>query len=488
MQSTRQEWYLEMTKNKLTNLKDDQKGVLIASILIIAAVLIVIGFSLASLTASQYSLTNNRVFATNALSVAEAGVEDAVKKLNADENYTGVSNIEFFNNQTQGTGKFTTSIENLPEGNAKRITSTGTVSRYGKNKPESSRIVKVTVVGTNSQGYSVYTGPGGLILGGSAQITNSDVFVNGTINMTGAAKIGTHDQPVDVKVAHQSCPNTANPGPTYPQVCTSGQPISTAWSTAIYGTVCATNQTSNNYPSNKPGGNILPGSTGQGLVLGCTTPPVAPPTYNRSAHIAAITSTVAGNNINYDCSKWQNPNGFTRTWPAKIKVTGNVSWSSSCDLTINGDAYITGNLDIGGAAKIRVSNSVGTTRPTIIVDGTISTGGSAQIIANSSGTGIHFISFKSSASCSPNCTSLSGNDLKTSQSLTTVTVNGAANLPGILFQSYWGRIVIGGSGNIGAAAGQTVDMSGAGTVTFGTELATGSRTWTITSYQQSYTD
>jgi hypothetical protein len=197
-----------------------------------------------------------------------------------------------------------------------------------------------------------------------------------------------------------------------------------------------------------------------------------------------MTSTVAANNINYNCSQWQNPNGFVRTWPANLRITGNVSWSSSCDLTITGNAYITGNLDIGGSAIIRIANSVGSTRPVIIVDGKITVGGSARIVSNNQGTGAHFISFKSSASCGPSCTSLSGNDLKTSQNLETVDIGGAGNLPGMIFQAYWGKLKLGGSGNIGSVIGQTIDMQGAGTVTFGTSLSSGTTTWTITSYQR----
>lgn len=466
-----------------------QNGMMLVSIMIIASVLILIGFSIASLTISQYSISNNKIFNANALLVAEAGIEQSVKQINEDGDFIGYASDQvFFDNPTQGKGSFVTTITDDPgDTNAKIITSTSKITRH--NKPEQvmgSHIVKVTIVGTGSTGYSVHSGPGGLILGGSANITNSDVFVNGTITMNGASKIGTYAQPLEVKVANQACPTGNNPGPTYPQLCASGQPISTAWSTAIYGTVCATHQTSNNYPSNNPSGNILPGSTGLGLQLGCTAPPVTPPSYDKATHVSAVTSTVPSNNINYDCSRWQNPNGFVRTWPANIKVTGNVSWTSSCDLTITGDAYITGNLNIGGAAKIRVANSVGTDRPVVIVDGTITTGGSAQMIANSSGTGIHFISFKSSGSCNPNCTNLTGNDLKTSQNQTTVNVGGAANLPGMIFQAYWGKIVLGGSGNMGSAIGQTIDMSGAGTVTFGTALSSGDKTWTITSYQQKF--
>ncbi len=473
----------------IKNLKNQQSGVLIVSVIIIASVLIIIGFAISNLVISQYSISNNKIYNANALMVAEAGIEQSIKQINEDETFNGFStDQEFFNNATQGRGVYTTIITDDPgDTNAKILTSTSKIYRY--NRPSqivSNRIVKVTIVGTGSNGYSVHTGPGGLILGGSANILNSDVFVNGTITLTGTSKIGTYAQPLNVNVAHQVCPTGNNPGPSYPQVCTSGQPISTAWSTAIYGTVCATNQTSNNYPSNNPAGNILPGSTGEGLKIGCTAPPVSPPSYDKNAQVSAVTTTVAGNNINYNCSQWKNPVGFTRTWPANIKLTGNVSWSSSCDLTITGDAYITGNLTIGGASKIRVADSVGTDRPTVIVDGTITTGGSGQMIANSSGTGIHFISFKSNASCNPNCTTLSGNDLKNSQNQTTVNIGGAANLPGMIFQAYWGKIVVGGSGNVGSAIGQTVDMSGAGTVTFGTVLSSGAKTWTITSYQDKF--
>lgn len=473
-----------MIKNKPT-FKQNQQGMILVSIMIITAVLIIIGFSLASLSISQFSISNTKVYSANALMVAEAGIEQSVKQVNEDNDFAGYSTEQvFFDNQNQGKGVFTTVVSDDPgDTNARIITSTGKTYRHNNTTdPVSTQMIRVTIVGTGSEGYSVHTGPGGLILGGSANITNSDVFVNGTITLTGSSKIGTPSQPLNVNVAHQSCPTGNNPGPSYPTICTSGQPISTAWSTAIYGTVCATNQTSNNYPSGNPNGNILPGSTGEGLKIGCASDPVTAPSYNRLAHIASVTNTGSGNNNNYVCKSWP----FERNWPANLKLTGNVDIGGSCDITINGNAYITGNLDIGGASKIRVADSLGGVRPVVIVDGTIDVGNSAQMIANSSGTGIQFISFKSNSSCNPNCINLSGNDLKNSQSQETVKIGGAVNLPGMIFQAYWGKITLGGSGNIGSAIGQTVDMSGAGTITFGTALSSGDKTWTITSYQQKF--
>lgn len=469
---------------KLLPIHQDSKGTLLGVALIAMIVFSTIGAALMLYVTTQYTTTNRSVFTANALLVAEAGVEESVFQLNQDDAFAGHGDPKiFFDNERQGRGVFETTVEEMEDTNARTIISTGRVYRFGTDQLVNTRKVKVTVVGTGSDGYSVHTGPGGLILGGSASITNSDVFVNGTLQMTGAARIGTHAQPVDVQVAHQACPAQANPGPTYPAVCGTGQPISLQWSTYIYGDVCATGQTS--YGPN-PSRNILPGATGQGLLLGCVAPPVVPPSYDRQAHISRMTTTANPSNINYNCSQWRNPDGFVRTWPANIRLNGNVDAASSCNLTITGDVYITGNLDIGGAATIRVADSVGARRPVVVVDGTINSAGSGQIIANSSGTGIHFISYRSNAPCNPSCTSITGTELRNTQNLQTVNVGGAANLPGMIFQAYWGRVTIAGSGNIGAAVGQTVDLSGAGTVTFGTRLSSGERSWTISSYQRIY--
>ena len=453
--------------------KQNESGMILVVLVALMTAFAIIGVALYSYVTSQYSRTRNNVFIANATQAAEAGIEQTLYQINQNEAFTGyATEQEFFNNSTQGKGVFTSIISPTADSNAKTITSTAKVYRLSNlTDPVSTRKIKVTIVGTNAEGYSVHTGPGGLILGGSANITNSDVFVNGKITMSGSARIGTSAQPLNVNVAHTACPAGSNPGPTYPQVCSSGQPISIGGSARIYGSVCATGQT------NSTG--IFAGSGGQGLIAGCIAPPTATPTYDRSAHIAAVTTTGSGSSSTYACGGADN-----KTWPANLKLTGNASPGGSCRLRITGNVYITGNLNLGGSAILTIDNSVGTTRPVIIVDGTITTGGSARVIANSSGTGAHFISFRSTAACNPNCTSVTGTDLKNSQDLTTVNVGGSANLPGMIFQAYWSKIILGGSGNMGAAAGQTIDMSGSGTVTFGTILSSGNRSWTVTSYQQ----
>lgn len=455
----------------------NQAGSFLGAALIIILVLTAFGLSLAGVVITQFNRSQRQAQVVNSLYIAEAGVEQSLQQLNLSDSFAGYSTEQVIFNDERGKAVYTTAVSDVSGGNAKTITATSRVySAANHTRPISSRTVKVTVVGTGSEGYSVHTGPGGLILSGSANITNSDVFVNGTLSLSGAAKIGTHNQPVKVDVANQACPTSG--GATYPQVCTT-QPISLAWSTNIYGTVCATNQTS--YGPN-PARNILPGVSGEGLKIGCVAPPVEQPSFDKASYIAGMTTTGAGNSNAYTCQSWP----FDRNWPAKLRLTGNVSVGGSCNIVLNGDVYITGDLDIGGASRITVANSVGTTRPKIVVDGKITVGGSGQINANSSGTGIHFISMKSNAPCGSACTTITGTNLRNTQNLETISVGGAVNLPGTIFQAYWGKATISGSGNIGSAVGQTVDLSGAGTVTFGTKLSSGAKTWTVTSYQQIY--
>ncbi|HEY4963149.1 MAG TPA: hypothetical protein VIH90_00445 [Candidatus Saccharimonadales bacterium] len=455
-----------------------QKGWLLVTAIIMILFITSIGFTISAQTAEQYQHTKNGQYQQNASLVAEAGIEQSVDQLNANSSFAGYTTPQtFFNNTTQGRGTFTSSVTTNSDGTSKTIISTANFYKNGNSaSPFLTRKIRVTVVGTGSSGYSVLSGPGGLILTGSANITNSSVYVGGTITMTGASKIGTSTKPLTVDVANNACPTGSNPGATYPAVCTSTQPISLAYSTNIYGTVCATGQTSTG-----PNNNIQTGNGGGGLQVGCTAPVATPPTYDRAGQIAAVTTTSGATNSTYNCT-----GNKTIVWPANLELVGNVTVGNSCNLKINGNVYVTGTLTIGGAATITVANALGTNRPYIISDGAINVGGSAQMLANSSGTGIEFISFYTNAACNPNCTSLTGTALHTSQSLQTVEVDGAVKVPGMIFDAYWGEADIGGSGNVGAVTGQTVNLSGAGTVIFGTLLSSGTETWSITSYQPLY--
>ena len=57
----------------------------------------------------------------------------------------------------------------------------------------------------------------------------------------------------------------------------------------------------------------------------------------------------------------------------------------------------------------------------------------------------------------------------------------------MVFDAYWSEVTLSGSGIMGAATGQTVNLQGSGAVVFGTSLASNTQTWIITSYVPNYT-
>lgn len=463
------------------HLQKDQQGAVLILVLGMVMILTIMCISLLSQATGRFVATSTSMSISNATYTAEAGVEQSLLQLNMDNNFSGYPSPQVFvNNKEQGYGTYTTTITQAPgNANAKVITSTGNIYSFAKrDRLLSSRAVQVTVVGTTSEGYSVMTGPGGLVLSGSANIVNSSVYVGGTIKLEGASRIGTLINPLDVNVANKVCPTGNSPGATYPQVCTNTQPIDLAWSTMIYGNVCATGQTSRG----PTGLNIQGGIGGQGLIPGCTAPEVEMPAFNKQAQLDRVTTTSASNNNTYVCNSWP----FNRTWPDGLRLNGNVSIGSVCAINLQGDIYINGDLNLSGASVITVSNSVGTRRPTIMVDGRITIDGSTVIMSNALGTGVEFVSNASNAACGSNCTSLSGNALKATQSYETIRVGGAVSVPGVVFNARWGRVTINGSGLIGSAVGQSVHLSGAGSITFGTRLSSGVSTWTISSYQIKY--
>ncbi len=478
---------ISLSRGKLQNrFTKNENGYFLVSVIVMTTVLTGIGLSIAGYIALQYQHTVRQEFVDNASQVAEAGIEQTVDQLNSNSSFSGYTTAQsYFNNSSQGYGTFTTTITTNAD-NSKTILSTSKIYQSASStSPYITRKVQVIAVGTTSGGYSVSSGPGGLILGGSASITNSNVYVNGTITLTGAASIGTQANPVTVDAGNITCPTGSNPGSTYPKVCTTTQPISMAYSTKIWGTVCATGQTSTG-----PNNNIAGGSTGTGLTVGCTAPVVSQPVYNRSSVISGMTTTASGTSGTYGCSGTK-----SISIPANTELTGNIDWGNSCKITVNGNLYIPGNLSMDGAATVTLSNTTGSTRPVIVVDGTITVGGSASLVANSSGAGMDFVSFANciggtntsckNGSSNPAATP-TGTDLYNSQLQQDVNIGGAGNTPGMIFDAYWSEISVSGSGRVGAAAGQTVNLSGAGTVIFGTSLASGNETWSITSYQPIY--
>lgn len=460
-----------MNKNKSLN----QNGSIILVFIIVLPFIIAVALYYTSLSLTSFQVSKLDQYRTSAQLAADAGADYSVGKISLDNDWAGTSgepsadvNGEITlhtDSQKRTTYEATVSGDDT----IKTIAITGrTYFPATSSTPKRSVSIYVDLRPVTSGVYSVISGAGGLIMNNSSKVVGGDVFINGSVSMANTAQIGLSTAPVNVRVAHQICPNPADA--TYPRVCNpneNGQPISINNSAKIYGEVRATNQTNGSGMSNT------------GLVAGSTVAPQALPTYDRNAQKAAVATTITG--AAASCSGSQ-----TRTWAANTKITGNVTIRNSCKVTVLGDVWITGNLSTQNTSELKVDNSLGTNVPHIMIDG--SSGAmfqnSSALISNASSTGFEIITFYSTASCSPDCANVTGVDLANSRNITTIDLGNTGNAANTIYYAYWTKVQVNNSGQIGAVVGQTIGLSNTGTVTFGAGTGIGDVTWVVKGYRK----
>lgn len=452
----------------MTRLDKYQQGSILLAFIIMLPFLILITSLYMELSVSSFNLARRDQMQTHAQLAADAGVDQAMQEVNQDEDWTGTgTEVELQNADGVRT---TYQVTASSSGNqSKTLTSVGRSYLSSSSTPRSTITVEAQLRGVPSGQYSIVSGVGGLVMENSARVVNGSVYVNGTLSMSNSAQIGLSILPVDVKVAHQSCPSPADA--TYPRVCASGengQPITISNPARIYGEVRATNQTNG------------AGMSSPGLVANSSAPPVALPTYDRAAHKAAVSSEQTG--AAAGCS-----NGI-KVWPANLKINGNVAVSGQCKVTVEGDVWITGRLQLLNSAELIVKNGL-SDPPVIMIDGQqgITMRNASSLTPNATDVGYRVITFASEASCSPDCADVTGTDLKNSQSLTTIDIDNVASGQNTEFYAHWSRLQAGNSGSIGALAGQTVHLKNSLAVTFGTSVSGfGDTVWVIDSLKRRF--
>lgn len=433
----------------------NQQGSILIVFLMSMPFLIIISMYYMQLALTSFQVARFDQLHTEAQLAADAGADYAIEQISLDNTWVGTNGeVQLHNDQKLRT-TYTASVASS--------TNTKTISVIGKTYwPASATTARrsvsiyVDLRPVTSGSYSVISGAGGLYMNNNSKIVGGNVFVNGEIRLSNSAQIGLSTSPVNVQVADQICPNP--PDATYPRVCNSGengQPITLNNISRIYGSVTATNQTNGS------------GMSSPGLVAG-TVAPQALPTYDRSAQKLAVANNLTGTSAS--CSGSQ-----TRTWSANTKITGDVLISGQCKVTVLGNIWITGKLNISNSAQMIVDNSLGTTVPNIMVDGPSGANfsNSAKLVSNSSSTGFELFTFYSANSCSPDCTTVTGTDLATSRSITTIELDNSAQAPNTIFYAYWSKVELSNSGQVGALIGQTVTLDNASAITFGTSTGTG---------------
>lgn len=452
---------------------DTQAGFMLVALLVTCFFITLVTIATAQLVLSNLQLATVELYRVNTQFSADAGLDAAVQALNQDSTWTGSGGEITLMEDTTTKTTYETALTNDTDPLKKFIAVTArTYAPKTNSTPRVQRKYEVQLRGVGGGNFSVVTGVGGLSMSNNSKIVGGNVYVNGTIEMSNSAQIGLTSNPVNVKAAHQSCPDP--PDGTYPLPCASGesgQPISLQNSAKIYGEVKANNQTNS------------AGMFSPGLVSGSVLPADLPPE-DRVGQVAAISNNMTGSAAG--CT-----NNATRTWPANLKITGDVSVSNGCDITVEGNVWITGKLRLTNSSQLIVKNGL-TTPPVIMIDGEdgLEIGNNSLLKSNTNATPIGFriITYWSEAACSPDCANVTGQDLYNSRDRTTIDLTNGASGPNTEFYARWSQVEISNSGNIGALVGQTVKMTNSGTITFGTSVTGigGIVAWVVESYKRTF--
>jgi Tfp pilus assembly protein PilX len=453
--------------------KSNQRGFILLTVMTTTVFVMMIGIASLELISSNLRSARAERYLVSAQFAADAGLDDAIRRLNQDGTWTGTGTEQTLYNSSEYRTTYLATVTDGSDEFQKFISvearayvpASATSALYTRKYTTEMR-------GVASGNYSVVSGVGGLTMTNSAKILGGQVYVNGELSMDNTAQIGLSNLAVNVNVAHQSCPLPADA--TYPRVCNSGEngePIEMlSPNTKIYGEVKGTNQTN--------GANMF----NPGLVSGSPAP--APlPTHDRTAQKNAVASTTSGAVVS--CSS-----NSSYTWTANTKIVGNVSLSK-CDVTVEGDIWITGKVTMTNGAKLRVKSGL-TVPPVIMIDGDdgLSMRNSSQFVSNTNPTPVGFrvITYASDASCSPDCSSVTGTDLYDSRDNITISIENTSDGPQTEFFARWSKVTLSNSGNIGALAGQTVEMTNSAAITFGTSITgfTGPQAWVVKSYKRTF--
>ncbi len=470
-----------------TAVKNQQEGFIIGSLLVLMLVLSVLMMTITTSGILNFQGATKENSRVNAQFASDSGLDQGIHKINQDSTWPGTgftwdgtmwigaqAEEELFNNGDIRT-TYEVSVSPGDTDKQKIIRSVGrTYSPASSTTPNASRIFEIQVVSLLASNTSIVTGVGGLIMNNSSKIIDGSVFVNGQINMSSTAQIGTSTYPLQVFVANKVCPIPADAN--FPRLCANNEnnnPITiNSPNSYIYGEVSA------NYQSNDSNMVNVSNPSNSAIVQSSGVAPQALPVHDRAAMISGLpysnpqdSSTGTPANI-ASCTS----NGGTKIWGGSTgqgeKIRGDVVVSAKCRVEIRGPVWITGSLKMGNSGSITVTNSLGTTIPTIMIDGAdgFEMNQSSQLVQNSSGVNVQIITYWSASACSPNCPDVTGNDLFNSQDIPTIDIVNAGDATEAIFYAKWSKVIIRNSVNVGALVGQVVELEQSATIAFSSSL------------------
>jgi len=457
--------------NNISN-KEKENGFIVGSLLVLMLIVSVLLITITSSAISNYQSSIKENARVNAQFAADSGLDKGIFEINTLGTWTGTAGQVLLLNDVANDIRTTYEVEMFDGATdeQKVMRSTGrTFKPASSTTPIATRIFEIQLVNLVASNTAIVAGVGGLVMNNSAKIIDGSVYVNGEIFLDNTAQIGTSTNPLSVFVANRVCPIPADA--TYPRACAlneNNDPFHIlSPNTYFYGKVWANHKTddTNMIDVDDPSTSSIEVSTG---VL-----EQALPVHDRAAMKAAMPygDPDADPGTSAASASCTTNNGF-KTWGPNEKITGNVVVNRKCTVEIRGDVWIDGTLSMDNQGVIKVADSLGATRPTIMIDGQagLQMNQSSQFVQNTSGTSVQVITYWSDAACSPECPNVTGVDLANSQNVATIDIVNSGGATEAIFYSKWSKVIIRNSVNVGALVGQIVELEQSATIAFSSGL------------------
>lgn len=398
--------------------------------IVTVTVIFALALSLMTIMQAQYASVGQSIADTKATLAAQAGLVATNNQLNSNDTFAGFTNEQTVDNDTSGRTTYVTNVTSNADG-SKIILATGRSYRALSTTPNDTKRIRAVVVNKQeSVQQSLVFGSGGVNLGQGSGLYGK-TYISGNLQMGPSSFVGAPNQSTTLDINNLACGTSTN----WPQPCGAGNPPimrSGPPDSAIYGTVCARDQTSTT--------GIFPGTNpvGMGLRPGCAPRMSIAPKFNKKDFVSSINPTPLTTS-SYTC-----PSGGVGTIsiPANSRINGNVNVyanNGDCNVRLEGNLYITGSLSMinygSGRIILSADDSVGSVSPIIVVNrgfypyslGTANTKISAL---NSYGTPFYIMDFESTnAACSTSDT-VPSNTVTTCLSPAEAQASAATTTPG----------------------------------------------------------
>ena len=348
-----------MISNFKFQISNSQKGFVVSAItFFVLIIMLSIALSMSSLVFYRQKISTYFVKSTQSYYAAEAGIEDALLKLNDNPNMASGSY-----NLTVGSLTATITVPDMA-GGSRAILAKGDATGINR-KIEAVYSIDAEGVGFN---YGAQVGEGGLIMNNGSRVIGN-VFSNGNVSGN-----GTIDENLIISGNGHNVQNTRVKGDALTYSCLANSVIE---------------------------GDL---TYVQGGAKTCT---VQGSTSTQTAEIPAQSFPISNNQIN----DWKNEasanvingsvtitNSQTKSY-GPVKITGSLTVSNNATLNMTGTIWVQGDVSISNIGRVKLDSSYGSLGGILISDNIITLSNSA--IVQGSGTSGSYLLIISTDSASP---------------------------------------------------------------------------------------